>query len=628
MKIEYIWFSQYKKLENIEINFGGKYKFNLLNHNSDQSEYIVSIKEDTLFIEGFYSKGIEEKGIISPSIIVGKNGAGKTTIIELIVELLNEGEYRNEIFQEGLIEFIIIYSVENNYFIEASTSKEIEFDYKDIKEFTIKRKYIEDNEYKTIFFSNVFDLKSMKLGENNKSAFYYDISNNYELGKENVVDKFINIRLHKQLLFLYKYKKFIVDNNLFKYPESLTLEVSTVHYKELEGIIEQAWIPFGNISVELFNFNKQYPEIELILSNLTKSFLIKLYKFIKLYTLPKYYMTEESIIELINEIYFYATKMDDFFTDMVKNIYIKLKQENAFDLGNIKFIQEQLKNISRSYSKYLKSVKSITGFDYGHVEVEELIIEAEEIRNEYFYRSNKKLRINLQLDNDSISKFLEVHIDSDFGTDILNVFVDKLSSGEYAIINFFSTFSSLFEQIKLDEQKSNLVIIIDEGDLYLHPQWQKEWVDNLFNFMNYSSRCNVQLIITSHSPLVLSDFIKPNVIFLKNKDDVELKEFNTFGANITEILANSFFIQDGLIGKFAKEKINSFTEKLINVGFEEFRERKEEYKKFIDSIGEILVRTQLNKLYYNKVLYLEESLDKKEQIKYLEERLAKLKGEI
>jgi hypothetical protein len=39
---------------------------------------------------------------------------------------------------------------------------------------------------------------------------------------------------------------------------------------------------------------------------------------------------------------------------------------------------------------------------------------------------------------------------------------------------------------------------------------------------------------------------------------------NTFGANITDLFADSFFIKEGLIGEFAKNKINDMLVHLLS----------------------------------------------------------------
>ncbi|RXM40753.1 hypothetical protein BOQ62_04055 [Chryseobacterium sp. CH21] len=80
---------------------------------------------------------------------------------------------------------------------------------------------------------------------------------------------------------------------------------------------------------------------------------------------------------------------------------------------------------------------------------------------------------------------------------------------------------------------------------------------------------NIQIIFTTHDPLTLSDIPNRNVAYLKkeeNKTEVlseNEKPTKSFGANITDLLSDSFFIKDGLMGDFAKEKIEEVIKYLM-----------------------------------------------------------------
>ena len=119
-------------------------------------------------------------------------------------------------------------------------------------------------------------------------------------------------------------------------------------------------------------------------------------------------------------------------------------------------------------------------------------------------------------------------------------------------------------------------ILLDEIDLGLHPQWQKKFLNLILNiFKNYSIKLNI--ILTSHSTFILSDLPKENIIFLEKGKQVYPFEDGkqTFGANIHTLLSHGFFMKEGLMGEFAKEKIQS----IINY-YEEIKElTKEENKK-------------------------------------------------
>ena len=127
-----------------------------------------------------------------------------------------------------------------------------------------------------------------------------------------------------------------------------------------------------------------------------------------------------------------------------------------------------------------------------------------------------------------------------------------------------------------------LLILIDEGDEAMHPRLQRKFVTFLTAFINhnFSSACDVQVIITTHSPILLSDFPGSNVLFLKRYDDgsegkgnkinkgggnyiAEKNLFNTFGQNIASMYLDSFFLEnDGIIGEFAKNVINGTADRI------------------------------------------------------------------
>jgi predicted ATP-binding protein involved in virulence len=74
------------------------------------------------------------------------------------------------------------------------------------------------------------------------------------------------------------------------------------------------------------------------------------------------------------------------------------------------------------------------------------------------------------------------------------------------------------------------VVLIDEIDLHLHPSWQRAVVPNLTNIFP-----NCQFIITTHSPLVLSNVSHKNVIILEDFQAVKITP-HTYGRDNNSIL--------------------------------------------------------------------------------------------
>lgn len=149
----------------------------------------------------------------------------------------------------------------------------------------------------------------------------------------------------------------------------------------------------------------------------------------------------------------------------------------------------------------------------------------------------------------------------------------SVSSGEQQFLNLFSVLHYHAENIKnrvnidvhsfnsLKHVKKDILLLLDEADNAFHPQWKKEYVNNLRKILPVIFEgYNIQIIITSHDPLTLSDFPKNNVVFLeKGGTGTIVSNSNTkhtFGANISDLLKDSFFLQDSQIGGFVAEKID------------------------------------------------------------------------
>jgi predicted ATP-binding protein involved in virulence len=180
----------------------------------------------------------------------------------------------------------------------------------------------------------------------------------------------------------------------------------------------------------------------------------------------------------------------------------------------------------------------------------------------------------------------------------------------------------LYDKIN-DIQDNNILLLLDEVEVYLHPNWQRQFLKLLINFLSskYENK-KFHIILATHSPFLLSDIPKSNVVFLGGDDEVRIER--TFGANIHALLSDSFFMEDGLMGEFAKDKIEDIMDFLNDEKkIEEISTKEEHIKQVIESIGEDLLRRKLLFMYYekleNKDLEKEKQqlLEKQEEIKKL-----------
>lgn len=175
----------------------------------------------------------------------------------------------------------------------------------------------------------------------------------------------------------------------------------------------------------------------------------------------------------------------------------------------------------------------------------------------------------------------------------------NISSGEYSLLDTYSKFYSL----KNKDLRENLFIIIDEGELYLHPEWQRQYISILIeNLSNIYKNKNIQVIFASNSPFLISDLPKSNVVILDKKDNKIIVSNNivkreTFGTNISKLLDNSFFM-DNTIGEFSKYKIEEIIKYLRSPSKND--EEREYIKKVINIIDEPIIKKKLTQFYNEK----------------------------
>jgi hypothetical protein len=133
-------------------------------------------------------------------------------------------------------------------------------------------------------------------------------------------------------------------------------------------------------------------------------------------------------------------------------------------------------------------------------------------------------------------------------------------------------------------------------------------------------------LFTTHSPFLLSDLPLYNIVFLRKESGVikvsSLSEHKqTFGANIHTLLADSFFMKEGLIGEFAKNRIQTIIDKLKP---DEKKSEKDVNRdliwKEIQIIGEPFLKEKLEEMYYSK-------FDKTKRINELRAELNRLEND-
>ncbi|MET0635183.1 MAG: AAA family ATPase [Chitinophagaceae bacterium] len=184
----------------------------------------------------------------------------------------------------------------------------------------------------------------------------------------------------------------------------------------------------------------------------------------------------------------------------------------------------------------------------------------------------------------------------------------QVSSGEQQFLNMFSTLyyhsTNIQDKIDLDTHSSDslaffgekVILLLDEGDNAFHPQWKKQYVHHLRAIIPaIFPRNQIQIVITSHDPLTLSDIPKNNAIFLEKGPDgtrvSDSSKKHTFGGNLSDLLKDSFFLQDDQIGSHAAQVIDQIIKDIRRKQLTD--ERIQQIQRLIDTIDEPIVKFKL-----------------------------------
>lgn len=122
-----------------------------------------------------------------------------------------------------------------------------------------------------------------------------------------------------------------------------------------------------------------------------------------------------------------------------------------------------------------------------------------------------------------------------------NLKIEQLSSGEKMLLMIVSDLARRLSIANQSLESNALggkgVVLIDEVDLHLHPQWQRAVIPSLKRTFP-----NIQFIVTTHSPQVLSNVKKENILILEDYKVVDVTP-HTYGRDSNSILYELMGVQ-------------------------------------------------------------------------------------
>lgn len=166
---------------------------------------------------------------------------------------------------------------------------------------------------------------------------------------------------------------------------------------------------------------------------------------------------------------------------------------------------------------------------------------------------------------------------------------NELSSGLHALVEQFSLIGKAIAA-SASKRRFSVLLLIDEGDAYLHLEWQRKYFSLLNKYLGKLKKMHnlhsLQLILASHSPILAADLPGQVVSNLDIEDSQSIKN-QTFAAPLEKVITQSF--ESSSLGEFATTKINETyhrarLSKLTDLD-----------RVIIQSIGDIAIRTALER---------------------------------
>jgi len=515
-----------------------------------QEELLIMQKMDcdNALWEGFWGKNISDI-----SVLVGDNGSGKTTLMKIICQWLccfSQGRLPQE---KGILVFRENSSIGYRYIaFEKGDKLELSVNIPEAKVYTTSELVDFTKDLRLIYFSNTMT----ELNLDNEILL--DCSLTHRIIGANVGGHFS----HENIIVNYNRKEFrkqvdtALNGKVVDFPvhylrmEIRHLEFDTIQRQQKGGIKEIA-LDLTNLWEHYFGKNEsnvseeKFPKIELL-----KALLIGVIKYILQYNhdvsaavanleeLVKFYKSNIMEEGVESGVEFFKQFLTDFVLDSNCN-RDKLEMKESI-VQFISLLQSDAKDADIPFLGQWRHNPGKEGVSIGQINIES--------DNNNNNNDNRK----------KFKKFWEAYKKVDDYVEKVSFFWDA-SSGERNWVSLFSELTNV--------QGENIWLFLDEPDNTLHPEWQRTVLEKIIevcNGANYSGK-RVQLWITTHSPIMLSDMPGNSVIYLKNKKNMDCQMKETFGQNIYALFNHAFFLHDGVIGAFASKKILEVVKKQQNI---------------------------------------------------------------
>lgn len=171
------------------------------------------------------------------------------------------------------------------------------------------------------------------------------------------------------------------------------------------------------------------------------------------------------------------------------------------------------------------------------------------------------------------------------------IYTKALSDGEHQFLHTLGL-SLLFKDTKS-------LFLLDEPETHFNPDWKAKFISSIrdaFSLEKEDSKKTIRdMLVTTHSPFLISDCTSDYVLIFKKGEKVKRPPFQTFGTSINKI-GIRIFEMPNTVGEYAQERIKIFEEKINELS------TKEDYENLITEINAQIGESVEKILLINKVL--------------------------
>lgn len=440
---------------------------------------------------------------VNPYCIVGRNGSGKSNILELLASIFYYLELR-------CLDYIPEFFEKIDLTKQQANAYELEYILNDDVVLIVKN----ENE-----FANIYKNGALTQSKNELKS----IMPHYIVGYSSGENQILSIPFFKMRFIQFdEYMFYLSESMKYQYPENRMVYLDDDYFQAIV------------LSVLLFENNL----IEILENELG----IKSIKKFRIY-IKKDYLEDEHGLEVV------LTDSIDHYIDRLKQC-TTLSHEND-SLYIFDFLVNQA--TKDAFKFYFEDSLNLFSFFQILTQLNNLFTD-EIIKNE-LYQSNSLYAVGKVA---SVPWRKKIFVFEDYFLEKNNhlTLSKELSDGEYQFLHTLG--------ISLLFKNTSSLFLFDEPETHFNPDWRSKYISVLKKCFK-DDKQTPEILISSHSPFIVSDTKEDNVlIFEKYEDgvvDCKKADFNTFGASVNKITMNVFGKKE-TIGDVAKDKLTEYKKRL------------------------------------------------------------------